>query len=255
MAAKGYRNPPVFGDQDDYETWKNELKMWQLVTDLDVKKQALAVTLLLKGQAKAIALEIDSSELHDANGMTTLLKTLDKAFQKDETDIAYSVYTNFESLQRLEGQSMSEYIVEFERLYNLCRKHNMELPDAVLSFKILDKAGLPQKDKQLELIAANDLNFQNMKSALKQIFGECRLIDSATSDYGVTVKQESAMYTNPQSARNGNARRNYNRGCPQYQNNTQNSNPKGTNPLDRQGRRTKCAICGSIYHWTKDCEH
>ena len=30
---------------------------------------------------------------------------------------------------------------------------------------------------------------------------------------------------------------------------------KGTNPLDRYGNRTKCAICGSVFHWVKDCPH
>ena len=30
---------------------------------------------------------------------------------------------------------------------------------------------------------------------------------------------------------------------------------KGTNPLDRQGRKTKCAICSSVFHWVKDCPY
>jgi hypothetical protein len=30
---------------------------------------------------------------------------------------------------------------------------------------------------------------------------------------------------------------------------------KGTNPLDEYGNRTRCAICGSIFHWAKDCPH
>lgn len=30
---------------------------------------------------------------------------------------------------------------------------------------------------------------------------------------------------------------------------------RGTNPLDKFGRRTKCAICGSVFHWVKDCPH
>ena len=30
---------------------------------------------------------------------------------------------------------------------------------------------------------------------------------------------------------------------------------QGTYPLDRYGRRTKCAVCQSLYHWAKDCPH
>ncbi|XDV39471.1 hypothetical protein PO909_008715, partial [Leuciscus waleckii] len=29
----------------------------------------------------------------------------------------------------------------------------------------------------------------------------------------------------------------------------------GTNPLDKYGRRSKCAVCQSTYHWAKDCPH
>ncbi|PIK33185.1 hypothetical protein BSL78_30000 [Apostichopus japonicus] len=28
---------------------------------------------------------------------------------------------------------------------------------------------------------------------------------------------------------------------------------RGTNPLNRFGKRTKCAVCESIFHWAKDC--
>ena len=28
---------------------------------------------------------------------------------------------------------------------------------------------------------------------------------------------------------------------------------QGTNPLDRYGRRTRCTVCQSIYHWAKGC--
>ena len=29
--------------------------------------------------------------------------------------------------------------------------------------------------------------------------------------------------------------------------------PRGTNPLNKDGMMSKCAICESIFHWTKDC--
>ena len=31
------------------------------------------------------------------------------------------------------------------------------------------------------------------------------------------------------------------------------SSQRGTNPLNRYGKRMKCAICQSVYHWAKDC--
>ena len=31
------------------------------------------------------------------------------------------------------------------------------------------------------------------------------------------------------------------------------SSQRGTNPLNRYGKRMKCAICQSVYHWAKEC--
>jgi hypothetical protein len=28
---------------------------------------------------------------------------------------------------------------------------------------------------------------------------------------------------------------------------------QGTNPLDQDGRRTRCEVCQNTYHWAKDC--
>ena len=81
--ASGYKNPPSFGDgETSYEVWKQELEMWVLVTDMKKEKQALAVVLSLKGQAKAIALEIDKVLLNAVTGVAYLLGVLDPIFKK-----------------------------------------------------------------------------------------------------------------------------------------------------------------------------
>ena len=114
---------------------------------LDPKKQALAVALCLKGQARARAIEIKKETLNSDNGMDELLKALDELFLKDEVDIAYSAYTDFDSYKRSEGVSMVDFIVEFERRNNLCKKHNMELPDTILAFKLLDSSCLQEQER------------------------------------------------------------------------------------------------------------
>ena len=51
MAQSSYKVPPKLGEDTPYETWKNEVNMWQLITDLDKNKQALAIGLSLSGKA------------------------------------------------------------------------------------------------------------------------------------------------------------------------------------------------------------
>ena len=76
--------------ENSYKMWKQELEMWVLVTDMKKEKQAIAVVLSLKGQAKAIALEIDKALLNAVTGVDYLLSVLDPIFKKNETDILYS---------------------------------------------------------------------------------------------------------------------------------------------------------------------
>ena len=85
MMASGFKNPPSFGDKEtNYETWRNEIDIWCLVTEVKVEKQALAVALSLQGQARAIALELDKAKLNDKDGMKFLLEAIDKVFKRNE---------------------------------------------------------------------------------------------------------------------------------------------------------------------------
>ena len=75
--AAGYKNPPKF-EEDCYERWKNELEIWQLVTDLEKKKQALAITSSLTGKDCEAALNIKAEDVNSDEDMKTLIQTLDK---------------------------------------------------------------------------------------------------------------------------------------------------------------------------------
>ncbi|KAK6187111.1 hypothetical protein SNE40_005204 [Patella caerulea] len=242
MAAHGnstasYKVPPVLNPTIGYESWKTEIEMWKLVTDLDPKKQALAVSLTLQGQAREKARTINVDRLNTNDGMNILITELDSLFLTDKVDLAYEAYSNFDSYRKPINISMSEFIVEFEQRYSKCVKYQMELPNPVLSFKLLDCSNLGQKERQLALTAANDLKFSTMKSALKRIFSQTNKTDSPEAS--INLEDDSALYT----------RFNRNRQYPYKAADT----PKGSNPLDRFGRRTKCSICQSIFHWAKDC--
>jgi hypothetical protein len=142
--------------------------------------------------------------------------------------------------------NMADFIIEFERRYNLC-KHKMEMLETVLSFKLLDYASLTAQERQLALTAATKFDFSSMKSALKRIFCGEKSRECGNHDLqGIKVKQESAFFT-----RQGKKWNNQGTG---YR-----SDPsrkvcdgklhKGTNPLDKYGRRSKKrSICQSVFH-------
>ena len=246
--AQSYNTPPSLGPDTIYETWKNELEISKLVTNVKPEKQALAVTLSLTGQAKAKALEIDVAQLNTEDGMNILLTALDTLFLQDEVDLAYNAYSDFERLKKEEKMSMSDFIIEYERRYNICRKYKMEYPDSVLAFKLLDNASLSVKERQLVLTAASDRKFSSMKSALKRIFGNS---STATTANEIKIKEEKEELLLVKTSKHQKNHFRYQQTGSKHKTTEQ----RGTNPFDRNGRRTKCAICGSVFHWAKDCPH
>jgi len=171
MAAGNYKTLPQFDEKKSYENWKNEIEVWRLVTELE-EKQASAVALSLSGSARDSALEIAAADLNVDGGMLILLAKLDSVFLKEEKDRQCEAYTEFDRIGRENGVSMVDNVIEFERRHHRLRKFKMELPGAVLAFKLLDTAGRHGKDTQLALTACPELSFVNMKSGLKRIFGD-----------------------------------------------------------------------------------
>lgn len=232
--ANNFKNPPAFDQRSmGYETWKNEVQVWQLVTELKKEKQALAVSLSLTGNARESAMEIPAADLGSEDGMTKLFAQLDKVFLRDDKDRAYEAYKDFDTFHRADNMSMSDYILEFDKRYNKSKRYEMTLPEAVLAFKLLDNAVLSPQEKQLALTASSNLKYTAMKSALQRIFGETACASNTGNNFpSISVKQEPVFYT--QQKKSG-------------------GKQPGTNPLNKFGKRTKCAICQSVYHWAKDC--
>uniref|UniRef100_M4AZE1 Integrase catalytic domain-containing protein n=1 Tax=Xiphophorus maculatus TaxID=8083 RepID=M4AZE1_XIPMA len=237
--VSNYRVPPTFEERKPYESWKNEVNIWTRVTDLEKKKQALAVALALSGRARDTAMEIPVDDLNKDTGMTTLFAKLDDLFLKEEKDRIYEAYSDFDRVIKEANMSMADYIIDFEQRYSRMKKYNMELPDAVLAFKLLDTACLDITDRQLALTACSDVTFASMKSALKRIFGEKR---GAAAE---AISQESVFATEQRRQKGK-----YWRQSPR-----QETTQPGTNPLDKYGRRSKCAVCQSTFHWVKNCPH
>ena len=65
-------------------------------------------------------------------------------------------------------------------------EYEMKLPDAVLTFKLLDSANINDEECKLALTVCSDLHFDKMKSALKQLFSKSSLHPNVT----VKIKQE-----------------------------------------------------------------
>ena len=151
MAAKSinYKNPPQLTDSEQYERWVKEVKLWRMCCKLDKKEQGPALALSQDGSVREAALEIDIDELSADDGVEKIIDKLNGLYLKDENQRIYIAYSHFEKFQRPQEMSIDSYINEFERLNNKVKVYNIELPDAVMAYRLLESANLQPSKSEL----------------------------------------------------------------------------------------------------------
>ena len=252
-------DPPALSDSGDYNQWKNKLVMWRELTLLD-KKQAFSIIFALSGKAQQIALEMDHNQLKQDDGVDKLIEELDKFFAKNETDLSYAAYKDFDQFVPTSEMKMSEYVSSFEQKYNKAKKHKLEKSDSVLAFKLLDNAFLDNAKKQIVFTACPAIKFDDMKSALNRIFNG----EQSNSSEGDVAAKEEVLYTSSRfksrgfPPRRGGGSRNrgsFGRGraiVPRGSLRPQRGLTK--NPVFH-GEVSRCNICESVYHYAINCPH
>lgn len=268
MATHNIKAPPALSRCPSYATWLKEVKIWQLYTDIDQKKQGPAIFLTLEGKAREAILELEPEQIGAVDGVQTIVKKLDTLYKKDETQMAYEAYDNFEKFQRPHEMSMKDFIIEFERLLSKTKSHGTQLSENVLAYRILKSSNVSDHHQELVRATISELNYESMKLQLKKIFGDQQKFSSASD---VDVKIENIHQSTDfecDTYYGTNYSKNYNRGGasqrPSYFRGSNNRGgragnrgmsrgKKGKNPVNDKGYTSRCSICESINHWAADC--
>ena len=64
--------------------------------------------------------------------------------------------------------SISDYIIQFEQLYNNAKTHKMEILDGVLAYRLLNSASLSEQHKQLVRATVSEMKYSIMKEQFKK---------------------------------------------------------------------------------------
>ena len=198
--ASAYKTPPAFDmDSKPYNHWIEEVKAWVELTDLAKAKQGLALALSLPEKDSSnirdkVFSDVSLEDLKSDDGVKKLIKFMDNLFKKDGLSEAYEIFSDFERFKWSPTMTMDTYTMEFDKLYNKTKKFAMVLPESVKAFKLLEGAGLEQKDWQLVLTSVNyensDTLYKQMTSALKKFFGRQSLASSSVSGATTSIKVE-----------------------------------------------------------------
>ena len=150
--------PPDFRKKS-FDRYKQELSAWKEVTEMDKKKQGIAVALTLPddetGIREKIFEEMDLDELKADDGLDKLLIFMDKHLGKDEITDGFEKFEDFENFQRSPDQNINEYIAKFDQKYKRLEKLDMKLPCAIKAFKLLRKANITSNERLLVLTGMN----------------------------------------------------------------------------------------------------
>ena len=160
--------PPLL-NPEFYDSWKREIQLWKLATNISPSHQAPAFFLSLTGQARTAILEMDISLLNAEDGMDKLVEKLDTLFLEDKNQSAFICYKNFENYHRERNASINDYLIQFDRHIVKLREFQMILPEPVLAYRALKSANLSPENERLIRATINNLTLYDMAQQLKKI--------------------------------------------------------------------------------------
>ena len=157
---------PKFPPNKPFHKWKEEVLLWQCLTDVDKSKHAIVIALSLQGAARNIALDFDPDKMFGNSGLELLLEELEVELNKDNHQYAYDVFIEFSTFTRTKHVSFKRYIERFEKLYRKFTMFSPELADSVLATKLITQSDLSKDQERQVLHETGVLCYERVKAAL-----------------------------------------------------------------------------------------
>ena len=144
--------------------WLKRLQLWYRVTDLPQASRGPAVAARLEGRPFDLAVELTLNDHNgarlygdealaypgDANlgvpdGLTVLIEKLRQVYGAAEQTVQVSAVDMFEDCKRQPGQTLQQFLTEWEHLYNQAsRLAGYALNDTTKTHRLLKHCGLPK---------------------------------------------------------------------------------------------------------------
>ena len=256
-SSKSQVTPPEFIDTSSgYAEYKRKLERWSRITSVEKKKQAEVVLYHLEGHPSGVQEKIDialGDKLVDKDdGLAELIKYLDGIYAVDPMTDAWNKYKEFVRLRIKDGQSVSEFIAEFEKAYAKAKSCGNECSDSTLAFNLLEACQLSETDEKFVLTEVNfkdgkdkkDL-LEQVKNSLRKYQGRVSLSSDMSQSSRMEVKKEDTFLTSE------NIESLVAAGWTPPMQKTGYQGKK--NRLGKDGNPLKCFACGSEYHLLDKC--
>jgi hypothetical protein len=186
----------------DYEGYMAQVEVWQKICGVPKEEQGMMLWYCLPDEHSSdikakIYTEVGVEQLSSEEGVDKFVAAMNDAFKQEEEAKVYQVYTEFlVEMKRGKEEKVKDFIVRFDKLANIAKKNNMELPTTVLGLKLLHDAGLTINDKKLVMseidFKKKETIYKNAKAGLAKYLTDGTGLTEATS--GVRgIKLENAL--------------------------------------------------------------
>ena len=206
-AAKAHEYVPEFSNKvTDYKEFKKRVLLYEKKMALANRKGETAFNVMaaLTGRAWDAVEDMDMAELESDQGTKKLLDRLDSVFKFDAiTELPADFETFFMHTHRKRNQTIQEYTADYERQLRRLESHNVVLPDKVIGWFYLRRAGLKQDQRQVVMstLSVEKISLETVRKALNFVIGQDNTSIGETSSPGRWHKKESIYYEDewPQS--------------------------------------------------------
>ena len=151
--------------------WLKEIDIWQAFTDIDIKKKGPAVFVTLEEKAHKTIFE-KSYKINCKDGVKNVINCLNKLCLKDKTKTPFETYEILERYTTPIEMSISDFINEFEGLLIETKQYGSNMSLVILAYQLLKTANLSEYYEWLTRAAIPELNYNFVKTQLKNIFGD-----------------------------------------------------------------------------------
>ena len=193
-----FKLPPDPSSSNSYVLWRKDALIWQKLTGVAKAKQGLALQYACRGNARIheAVTNIDDARVECDDGFKNVLAVLDALFKLDEKDEEMKAYQEFETARREDGQTIADFINQFDELYKKTKDHGNVMTENLLALKLMRAANLTNTQQLIIKASTVDINYTTVKQTMKRTFGESTgfsdNINTSGSD-GRIIKSEQTL--------------------------------------------------------------
>eukprot|EP00439_Symbiodinium_sp_Y106_P078490 s874_g17.t1 len=148
-------------------SYMRQIAAWRRMTRIDPSRQALTLYQHLSGKAWIDAERLDVDKLAGSDGMEYYLSWVtDRYLDVQVTQVGRSLGDFFRRLRRQQGQSVRDYMSDYDRALARLQECGCHLPDIAAAWVFVDRMSLSE-EQELNLLASvqNEYSLKRLQQA------------------------------------------------------------------------------------------